>query len=89
MQRSYELLQSAQAARHSDRVCCTLTGSQQMRLLRRSRTGVSSVCSAATSSCSRRRLPVIVTVLHRGSRYGSRPPSAIRAERALASEAIK
>jgi 5-(carboxyamino)imidazole ribonucleotide synthase len=61
MQRSRELLQSAQAARHSDGVDCTLTGSRQIRLLRRSRTGASSACSAAASSCSRRRLPVIVT----------------------------
>ena len=63
MQRSRELLQSAQAARHSDGVDCTLTGSRQIRLLRRSRTGASSACSAVASSCSRRRLPVIVTVL--------------------------
>ena len=53
MQRSRELLQSAQAARHSDGVDCTLTGSRQIRLLRRSRTGASSACSAAASSCSR------------------------------------
>ena len=38
MQRSRELLQSAQAARQSDRVDCTLTRSRQIRLLRRSRT---------------------------------------------------
>jgi len=61
MQRSRELLQSAQAARQSDRVDCTLKGSRQIRLLRRSRTGASSACSAVASSCSRRRLPVIVT----------------------------
>ena len=58
---SRELLQSARAARHSDCVDCTLTGSHRCASFVAREREFTLCMQEAASSCSRRRLPVIVT----------------------------